>query len=100
MEEHADCEVSYEEWQKMSDVQLIDIREKDERMMYNIGGEWIPMASLTYHCDSFSTEKPVVLYCQSGRRSFHATQALRQILKRNNIFSLKGGVKNILELRK
>lgn len=100
MEEHADCEISYEEWQKLPAVQLIDIREKDERMLHNIGGEWIPMASLTYHCDSFSTDKPVVLYCQSGRRSIHATQALRQLMKRKNIFSLQGGVKNVLEHRK
>ena len=96
MEELADCEISYEQWQKLPSVQLIDIRERDERMIFNIGGEWIPLASITYHTDSFSTDKPVILYCQSGRRSFDVTKALRQMLKRNNIYSLKRGSKKYI----
>lgn len=88
-------EVTYEEWQKMPDAQLIDVREKEERLERNIGGEWIPLGTLPEQINLVARDKDVVLYCQSGRRSLHAAKFLRETLKKGNIYSLKGGLKGV-----
>lgn len=62
-------------------VNLLDVREPDEREEFNIGGRFLPLAQIR----SFETEgiedwkdKSVILYCRSGNRSGQAALLLEQ----------------------
>ena len=70
---------------------LIDVREKEEREEGHIGGELIPLSELLNHLDKIPSHT-TVLYCRSGRRSLMAAQKLREVLRRQDIFSLAGGM--------
>ena len=73
------------------DFQLIDVREAHEKEIADIGGELIPLSTIPGSLNKFR-EKPVVIYCRSGKRSADATQYVQQNLKRNDIYNLKGGI--------
>jgi len=72
---------------------LIDVREKQERDEFNIGGEHIPLDELIKSSLShISPDTDITVYCQSGERSL---QAVRSLLHKGFIrsVSLKGGMK-------
>lgn len=73
------------------DFQLIDVREPHEKEIADIGGELIPLSTIPGSLDQIK-DKPVVIYCRSGKRSAEATQYIQQNLKRNDIYNLKGGI--------
>lgn len=54
----------------------------------------IPMGQLKGKSDLFSGAASVFLFCQHGIRSRPAAMELRKFLKRNNIFSVTGGVEH------
>lgn len=73
---------------------LIDVRESDERELFNIGGEHIPLQIfLKQDIFPFSISDTIILYCQKGTRSLTAAQFLinKGFIK---TFSLKGGIEN------
>lgn len=71
---------------------LVDIREAYEIVQCNIGGQCYPMETILESCLTFPTDMPIVLHCNSGKRSDAATYAIRQHTQRNDIFSLEGGI--------
>jgi rhodanese-related sulfurtransferase len=61
------------------DVQLIDVRQRDEHDAGRIaGGRLIELAELAAQAETIDSAKPVIVYCRSGARSAMATTALRQ----------------------
>lgn len=78
--------------------QLIDIREEHEVVMFNIGGKHIPMDSVLKHVELIERDIPVIIHCQSGRRSAAVVYALQQKYGFDNLFSLKGGINSWAEL--
>ena len=72
--------------------QLIDIREPYEIEICTIGGISIPMAQILENLSSLSQSVPVVIHCNSGKRSDAVCYALRQKLNRTDIYSLNGGI--------
>jgi rhodanese-related sulfurtransferase len=63
---------------EQDDVQLIDIRQPEERDAGRIAGDrFIELAQLPTHVDTIDRERPVVFYCRSGSRSAMATEAFR-----------------------
>jgi len=71
---------------------LIDVREVDEHLQFNIGGANIPLASFLQLTDfSFSTADEIIIYCQKGMRSQQAAAWLgsQGFL---HCFSLQGGI--------
>lgn len=88
-------EISALELKKMldekKDFQLIDVREKEEYAITNLGGELIPLNTLINNLDKISKTKPVVVHCKGGLRSAKATK----ILQENgftNLYNLQGGI--------
>jgi sulfur-carrier protein adenylyltransferase/sulfurtransferase len=76
---------------------LIDVRKKAERELFDIGGLHFPLDELVHHLTGFSSEKPIVCYCASGKRS---AEAVKKILSSNfplSVFSLDGGIKTYQE---
>jgi rhodanese-related sulfurtransferase len=72
--------------------QLIDIREPYEIEQCTIGGQVIPMELLVDSISKLNTDTPVVLHCNSGKRSEAACFKLRTLTNREDIFSLAGGI--------
>ena len=77
-----------------NEADLVDVRTNEERNIFQIGG--IHMAQSEFNYDKFhlGTDKPVVLYCASGKRSGDVVKKLKKLYPKNEIFSLDGGLKN------
>lgn len=73
------------------DFQLIDVREAYEHDEFNIGGELIPLSSITQQTAKISTHKPVIIYCRKGIRSQIAIQKLQEKFPFQNLVNLIGG---------
>lgn len=70
---------------------LIDIREKEEREAGHMGGSWIPLSELGERLLELP-ENTVVFYCRSGARSLMAAKRIRELLHREDVYSLAGGM--------
>ena len=80
--------------QQESSIQLIDIREKEEHEIANIGGINIPLSLLTSSYHLLDPEAPIVVYCDAGVRSTHAAKLLLQ-QGFKNVMNLKGGINSL-----
>ena len=73
---------------------LLDVREPDERVEFNIGGFFIPlgqvMAMQTDEIDNLKNEE-IICYCRSGKRSIQAAMML-ETFGFTNVVNLDGGM--------
>ena len=73
---------------------LLDVREPDERLEFNIGGIFIPlgqiMAMQTDEIDNLKSEE-IICYCRSGKRSMQAAMML-ETFGFTNVVNLDGGM--------
>ena len=74
------------------DFQLIDVREEEEHLEFNIGGQLIPLGQITRSILKIATNKPVVFYCRIGLRSQFAMQRLMDKFPFTNLINLNGGI--------
>lgn len=74
------------------DFLIVDVREPDEREICSLGGINIPLGELDRNTDQIPTEKPVVLLCRSGKRSYMAALFLQQEHQLDNLYNLNGGI--------
>jgi rhodanese-related sulfurtransferase len=61
-------------------LRIIDVREPNEREVFHLGGELIPVGSIHDALDNLSEYKDeeIILYCRSGRRSALAELMLKE----------------------
>ncbi|MFM7104989.1 MAG: rhodanese-like domain-containing protein [Flavobacteriales bacterium] len=78
---------------------LIDIRELYEAELETLGGECIPMEHLESHMSKIPTDIPVVIHCNSGKRSKAAVYHLSVKHGFSNLFTLEGGIAECPECR-
>ena len=71
---------------------LIDVREKDERQAFSIGGLHIPLETLPQHVTELPGNCDIVVYCKSGVRSARAVFYLNSLISGVKILHLKGGI--------
>ena len=73
---------------------LLDVREPEERAEFNIGGTFLPlgniMAMQTDDIAEWQNEE-VICYCRSGKRSMQAALMLES-LGFTNVINLEGGM--------
>ena len=94
-----DC-TQLNEWFKAGkDFKLIDIRELYEAEMETLGAECIPMEHLESSINKIPREKPVVIHCNSGKRSKAAVYHLSVKYGYSNLFTLEGGIAECPECR-
>ncbi len=74
------------------DIQLIDVREPYEYVISQIGGELIPVASVSGSASRISRNKTVIIHCRSGIRSADAIRELEDLFGFDNLYNLKGGI--------
>jgi len=85
-------EMSLEELTATKDAyMLLDVRSKEERAAFNIGGIHIPLNVLRERFDEIKTDKEIVVYCKSGLRSKKAIHLLQDLGLKNVFINLKGG---------
>lgn len=79
---------------KNEHVNLVDVREPEERAEFNIGGHFIPLGQLlafqTDEIDEFKDEE-IICYCRSGKRSMQAALML-ETMGFTNVKNLEGGM--------
>ena len=73
---------------------LVDVREPDERAAFNIGGEFLPLGKIqtmqTDEIDDLKNEE-IIFYCRSGNRSGQACLIL-ETMGFTNVKNLVGGM--------
>jgi rhodanese-related sulfurtransferase len=73
---------------------LLDVREPDERAEFNIGGNFIPlgqvMAMQVDELEDLKSEE-IICYCRSGKRSMQAAMML-ETMGFTNVVNLDGGM--------
>ncbi|RYY71465.1 MAG: rhodanese-like domain-containing protein [Chitinophagaceae bacterium] len=76
------------------ELNLVDVREPDERAAFNIGGLFIPLGKIqtmqTDEIDELKNEE-VIFYCRSGNRSGQACLIL-ETMGFTNVKNLVGGM--------
>jgi rhodanese-related sulfurtransferase len=77
--------------------ELIDVRNDEERVQFNIGGQHIPITNLKENSLTLSNNKATVFYCASGKRSAEAVKQIKKKDANANVFSLEGGMKAWME---
>lgn len=73
-------------------LQLIDVREPEERERFHIGGELFPLTEIMEHTGNIRSDCPVVFYCKMGIRSQLAIQRISEKMGLKNLVNLKGGL--------
>ena len=93
--------IDYEElqdWIKQGKkFQLIDVREEDEHVHFNIGGTLIPL-SIFIKTQDLDTTSPLVIYCKRGIRSQLAIQRLTSRFPEADFYNLKNGIFHLLKV--
>lgn len=73
---------------------LLDVREPDERLAFNIGGVFIPLGQImgmqTDEIENLKSEE-IICYCRSGKRSMQAAMML-ETFGFTNVVNLEGGM--------
>ena len=72
--------------------QLIDIREEHELAVSTIGGKHIPMDQVIASVSLLSDDLPVIIMCNSGKRSAAVVHSLEKKFNMKNLYSLQGGI--------
>lgn len=79
------------------DFQLIDVRETDEYGIVNIGGQLIPLATISSNANKIARNKKVVVHCKMGGRSAKAIHELEEKFGFDNLYNLKGGILSYID---
>lgn len=79
--------------QNRANFETIDVRTKEEHQHFNIGGKNIPLDELEDHFSLISSMiHPIIVYCQSGKRSLEAARKIKKVFPEKEVFSLKNGI--------
>jgi len=71
---------------------VIDVREKEEFEIDNIRAEHQPLSRIKEWMEDIDESIPLVVHCQSGKRSSQAIQLIKSEYDDLEIYDLKGGI--------
>jgi adenylyltransferase/sulfurtransferase len=74
------------------DFQLIDVREKYEYDIVNLGGELLPLAEIESLTSRIDRHRKVVIHCKTGGRSAEAIRRLEERFGYTNLYNLRAGI--------
>lgn len=74
------------------DFVIIDVREPDETEICTLGGINIPLGLIDQNTASIPKDKPAIMMCRSGKRSYMAILFLQQEHEFENLYNLNGGI--------
>jgi adenylyltransferase/sulfurtransferase len=73
---------------------LLDVREQHEWHISNLGdhgASLMPMGEIFGRVDEIETDRTVIVYCRTGKRSAHAVEMLQE-LGLEHVINLRGGI--------
>ncbi|MDV3309870.1 MAG: molybdopterin-synthase adenylyltransferase MoeB [Cyclobacteriaceae bacterium] len=79
------------------DFQLIDVREKYEYEIVNLGGELFPLGEIETLTARIDRNRKVVVHCKSGGRSAEAIRRLEERFGYTNLYNLRAGIMGYIE---
>ncbi|MBV7441335.1 HesA/MoeB/ThiF family protein [Weeksellaceae bacterium TAE3-ERU29] len=89
-------EINFETYKKdENNYNLLDVRTPEERSAFHLGGIHIPLDELPNRWEEIPTEKPVVVYCATGKRSAKAIAFLKEKVLGIDFLNLRGGILGI-----
>ena len=77
--------------EKDPSITLIDVREQEEFDEVNLSGRLIPLSEFEKRWQEVPQDRPVYVYCRSGRRSRTALEFLKRQGYTNG-FNVTGGI--------
>ena len=82
---------------KDNDFQIIDIREPYEYEDGALTNENIPLDKMMSSLNKIHKDRPVIIYCQSGKRASAIIYMLEKEYKLENLYNLVGGYNAVME---
>ena len=76
--------------------QIIDIREPYEYEDGALTNENIPLDKMMSSLNKIHRDRPVIIYCQSGKRASAIIYMLEKEYKLENLYNLEGGYNAIM----
>ena len=97
---HMNNEITTGELEKLlienPDIQIVDVREKNEWDMIRIpGAKLIPVSSIQFRVEEIDFSAPVYLLCRSWGRSGRIAEWLKEEWK--NAINIQGGIKELYQ---
>jgi adenylyltransferase/sulfurtransferase len=81
---------TFQQWQQQNkDFQLIDVREPHEYALQNLGGQLIPLGQILAEAHQIALDKPVIIHCQTGKRSAEAIRQLQEKFAWGHLWNLE-----------
>jgi len=77
--------------------QIIDIREPYEFEDGALTNENIPLDKMMSSLNKIHRDRPVIIYCQSGKRASAIIYMLEKEYKLENLYNLEGGYNAIMQ---
>ena len=77
--------------------QIIDIREPYEYEDGALTNENIPLDKMMSSLNKIHKDRPVIIYCQSGKRASAIIYMLEKEYKLENLYNLEGGYNAVME---
>ena len=77
--------------------QIIDIREPYEYEDGALTNENIPLDKMMSSLNKIHKDRPVIIYCHSGKRASAIIYMLEKEYKLENLYNLEGGYKAVME---
>ena len=78
--------------------QIIDIREPYEYEDGALTNENIPLDKMMSSLNKIHKDRPVIIYCQSGKRASAIIYMLEKEYKLENLYNLEGGYNAIMQV--
>ena len=82
---------------KNINLQIIDVREPYEYEDGAITNENIPLDKMMSSLKKIHIDRPVVIYCQTGKRASAIIYMLEKEYKLENLYNLEGGYNAIMQ---
>ncbi|WP_299779636.1 HesA/MoeB/ThiF family protein [uncultured Formosa sp.] len=86
--------LTFDEYLKHKDnLFVLDVRTQKEHSMFHLSHDYhIPLKELNERYFEIETKKPILVYCQSGKRSVQAIELLKTLKIKNKLYNLKDGL--------
>ncbi|MDT4869459.1 hypothetical protein FQZ97_1044870 [compost metagenome] len=86
-------EITIEELkERFKDSEIVDVRERDEFVDFNIGGRNIPAHEINHFLPELEKEDKLVVVCSNGLRSSIVARVLQKKLPTIPLFHLTNGL--------
>jgi len=85
-------EIELSDIDKLKDILIVDIREREEFLEKNIGGINIPAHEITTRIGELETKENLVIVCSNGLRSSIMARVIHKKIPNVNVYHLSEGI--------